>query len=427
MGNLNDYNKEEVGERSRIGKENNTNINFPQNNTNKILINNDMNLDYSLRKSESKLSGKEMKMKKTMDISTKKFYLMSEQLSRLLATYLNADNNNSWLCQSTNNLNFVYKSIIVNFEHYKIKLLSFMRDNKQFYYPSNFVIIDDSKRNFILSKFNNQYLNNLFVEIYYIPINNRSFVFMANGNHNLIYFFHIKENVGTQTMELLAIFECLDINTRNNLFVNLANDQNKAILINNPKLFDKEYLIKCHLINEVIKKSNEDNKMNLAKKIPIFNTLPNAMNIKTAVGQHPNYKNLIPQDNIEICERLKVMILVALSQQFPVQTKLIKAYLINPQWLEEYQYNKIKIFVLQKNNEIRKIWKPSYDLNNLSVILPILDRAKLKEYNSQMLVEAKSPLSISFTQIQIHGGYIDCPESFILVNEIIFWTFEEIF
>ena len=439
-------NQELAKESSHFKKEDNTNINHLQNNINninlmsqriadpnnnnhpqKIMINGNNNFRNSLRQSESKLGGKEMKMQ-TADISTKKFYLMSEQLSRLLATYLNADNNNSWLCQSTNNLNFVYKSIIVNFEHYKIKLLSFMRDNKQFYYPSNFVIIDDSKRNFILSKFNNQYLNNLFIEICYILINNRSIAFITNGNNNnLIYFFHIKESVGIQTMELFAIFDCLDINTRNNLFVNLANDQNKAILINNPKSFDKEKLIKFHLINDVIKKDNEDNKINSAKKIPKFNTQPNAMNIKTAVGQHPNYKNLIPQDNIEICERLKVMILVALSQQFPVQTKLIKAYLINPQWLEEYQYNKIKIFVLQKNNEIRKIWKPSYDLNNLSVILPILDRAKLKEYNSQMLVEAKSPLSISFTQIQIHGGYIDCPESFILVNDIIFGLLKKYF
>ena len=207
MGNLNDYNQEEINERSRIGKENNTN--FPQNNTKKILINEDKNLHYSLKKSESKLSGREMKMQIT-DISIKKLYLMSEQLSRLLATYLNSDNDNPWLSQSTNNLNFVNKNIIDNFEHYKIKFLPFMRDNKQFYYPTNFEIIEDSKRNFILSKFNNQYLNNLFVEIYYIPINNRSFVFMANGNHNLIYFFHIKENVGT--MELFAIFECLDIN-----------------------------------------------------------------------------------------------------------------------------------------------------------------------------------------------------------------------
>ena len=65
-------------------------------------------------------------------------------------------------------------------------------------------------------------------------------------------------------------------------------------------------------------------------------------------------------------------------------------------------------------------------MNNLSAILPILDRAKLKEYNSQTFVDAKSPLSI-LEQIQIHGGYIDCPESFILVNEIIFGLLKKYF
>ena len=103
--------------------------------------------------------------------------------------------------------------------------------------------------------------------------------------------------------------------------------------------------------------------------MPLSQVNPTQSN--TVVSPNPNIKGSIGQNRIEISDRLKVMILLAISQQYNNENKIERVYLMEPKWLDLYNYTKIKKLVKSKFNEILKM-KLTYDFNNLSKIIPIL-------------------------------------------------------
>jgi ubiquitin C-terminal hydrolase len=117
---------------------------------------------------------------------------------------------------------------------------------------------------------------------------------------------------------------------------------------------------------------------------------------------------------------LKIFILFALAQEYKVDTNFQKYYLINPEWLEHYQFQKIKNLVKSKLDKIASLWNTSYDLNSLSQIIPILDPEKLKKYDSKMMTNPQKDFLVPSEKISAYDKYIDIYGKFVLANENIF-------
>ena len=116
--------------------------------------------------------------------------------------------------------------------------------------------------------------------------------------------------------------------------------------------------------------------------------------------------------------KLKTLLLLSISQQYNIQqSKDEKVYLINPEWLKELQYEKIKSFVYQKTYGRTGIWNYTYNIDSILNIFQNADNNILKAYDSQLNIQPKNNWQIPVKTITLlDNKYIDLYKQFVLVN-----------
>ena len=117
---------------------------------------------------------------------------------------------------------------------------------------------------------------------------------------------------------------------------NISNGNIQAM--NTPKPMDRHYII--------LSESTPQKNINILQSYNQALSHIGAQNMKT---QTQNKSKQINNNDLIISDRLKVIVLLAISQcyEYP-KNKLIKIYLINPEWLEQYKYKDIKSSVSKK-------------------------------------------------------------------------------
>ena len=380
---------------------------------NKKIIN---SFNNPLYKSESKISHASFD-KQSTDNSWQTYFLIDSGFHKVLTNYLSIDNNEYFnIYNQVNNID--YSSYILTTSRLK---------NSQFYYPINFDVLDEfiiNKIIKILKNLDNTTKQNLFEEICLIHVND-GFVLRSNKNNsifdknnNLIYLYSDKVNSQPKLIQLIAIFECYNINDRNNKFDLIADMINDINIIKYPNVFANQIKSKCHLN---IEQTNINKEETLIKTIPQFH-------MKSKELPFTNNKNELQNNPIDISNKLKVMILFEISQRYLLENELQKVYLINLDWLKKFEAKEIKSLVDNKWDQIARIWGYAYDLNSLSKIISIFDIKQLKILDSKLNIENKNfPLN-NPEIVKLIDKYIHFyRKNFILANDKIFVLFQKYF
>ena len=128
------------------------------------------------------------------------------------------------------------------------------------------------------------------------------------------------------------------------------------------------------------------------------------------------------EDEYKPSSKLKTLLLLSISQQYNIgQSKDEKVYLINPEWLKELQYEKIKSFVYQKTYGRTDIWNYTYNIDSILNIFQNADNNILKAYDSQLNIQPRNNWQIPAETITLlDNKYIDLYKQFVLVNEKMF-------
>ena len=356
------------------------------------------------------------------------FYLINNEFYQLLLPNLNLDNNDYH-----QNMNFISNSPenIFDYDSFKIGITEKQVDNLIFRCPINFKVINEvtyKKIIQILNYFKIKSTSNLFEEINYISFNER-FVFAPKNynflhNNNLIYLYSNEAKMEINLYKLIAIFECFDIHDRDNKFNIFIQNQNNKNIIQNPKFFEKQFQIKCHLIKDRINNIDEE-KPNIAS-LPVFEAKTNLFNPQTTINN--NSHNFGLNQNIsDINEKLKTMILLCISQIFNIDNQYEKVYLMSREWLEQFGYKKIKEFLEKKSNQIIQVWNRTYQLNSLTKIISLFDYRKLKKFEAQLNIQNQNSWIAIPEKVKLLDKYIYLYRKFVLVNDNIFALFQKYF
>ena len=130
------------------------------------------------------------------------------------------------------------------------------------------------------------------------------------------------------------------------------------------------------------------------------------------------------EDNIYIISnKLKVLILFAISQQQIIGNKREKVYLMNPEYLKVFGYKDIKNLVDNKSNQIKGAWNGTYDFNSLSKIIPIFENKKLKKCEEKLNSQNINPWVVKYEPFQLVDKYIYLNKNFVIVNDKLFELF----
>ena len=121
------------------------------------------------------------------------------------------------------------------------------------------------------------------------------------------------------------------------------------------------------------------------------------------------------------------MILFAISQYYYPENKFVRVYLINPEWLNKYEYIKIKSLIDNKINDIIKNLTLSYNINSISTIIPYLNNDTLSNCDKIMGNNYQIPRMATSEQIFLKDKYITIYRNFIIMNENIFNLFKKYF
>ena len=152
----------------------------------------------------------------------------------------------------------------------------------------------------------------------------------------------------------------------------------------------------------------------------------NSYNAQSSIYHPP-----IVKKNYNPSERLKVLILLAVSQMYSDNdNKIHKVFLINPQWLEFYKYSKIQNIVndtFQKFQGSNHFWNMAYELNSISTILSQINEDKLKEIDEKINIENQNPFYCVPELLNIQGKDIPLYKSFILINKKLNEHFQKYF
>ena len=228
----------------------------------------------------------------------------------------------------------------------------------------------------------------------------------------------------------IDVIECFNINDRNNKFILISKELSDKNIIKNPLAYFKKIKLSCHLINannNIITSTNERitslnlHQFNLQKQI-LMN-----MNSNTVAIPNKNCINFKQKNIFEISDRLKVLLLLAISQRYVPCNNLEKIYLINPQWVEQYNYKEINLLVNKRKNELINNWNKSYDLNSLSTVIPLLNIEQLKKLEQNINSNNNIPFEASFEQIELQDKYFDIYKEFIIVNNHLFTLLQKYF
>ena len=137
---------------------------------------------------------------------------------------------------------------------------------------------------------------------------------------------------------------------------------------------------------------------------------------------------MLPRTKIsEISERLKVLILFALSQQYILENQLQRVYLMNPNWFNQFKYKEIESYIKSKYNKIYNSWTLSYDINSIKQIIPLLNGDKLKNFEQNIGSNIQNNWIASYAGKQFQNKYINLYENFVLINDKMFRNFQNYF
>ena len=292
-------------------------------------------------------------------------------------------------------------------------------------YIDNFQIIDQEFYSFLIQK----YGKSLFMyKVNYITLEGKIFL-MIDYNQNYIYeIVSMNPEGGDFKAEYLieVIIESID----NNFLYNKNSFQNiiikslitkgiqKCILMENPILVENNVSLKFHPINGLFKPSIKDTKSNQSLKLK-NQTNNNYLNLNSAfklTQDSSKRKNSL----FYYSDRLKVMLLLTVSQKYEPERIIEKAHLINQKWLDEYKFKEINSLIDTKLNEIIKLWNINYDLNSIIPIINILDQNILQQYNSLISFNTQINPQSSPDQLALSNKYIDLYKKFVLVNDKMF-------
>ena len=289
-------------------------------------------------------------------------------------------------------------------------------------YIDNFEIIDQEFYYFLIQK----YGENLFMyKVYYATIEDKIFLIIDYEQTYIYEIVSINPEVGDFIVEYLI--EVTIQNIYNSTFYNKNSLHNlifktlfnfgihKFISMENPIIVTDNVSLKLHPINGIIKQNIKSIKTNQK-----YNFKSNIiLNTKTSFIPAHN-KMTIKNNIINYSDRLKVMILLAISQKYEPESKIEKVHLINPKWLDEYKFKEINSLIENRSNQIINLWNNNYDLNSVIPIITILDQNKLQQYNSLISFNTQINPQSSPDQLALSNKYIDLYKHFILVNNKMF-------
>ena len=170
-----------------------------------------------------------------------------------------------------------------------------------------------------------------------------------------------------------------------------------------------------------------------------YSNFINKFSSSNLINFNINYNNQIYNVSANICkltsdgkieyilsDKLKVMLLLSVYQKYNFENISEKVYLMNPQWLEQYEYKKIKKLIDDNFNKINSLGKLSYDLNSASKIIQFLDEDKLKKYDKEYYSKVSNP-NLHFNCRNYEPIIKDLPiyfcKQFILINEELYKLF----
>ena len=128
-------------------------------------------------------------------------------------------------------------------------------------------------------------------------------------------------------------------------------------------------------------------------------------------------------------ERLKTMILLALSQTYYSENQKERVYLMNYKWLEEYKYKDIKSKINTILQSRKGLWNLSYDFNSLSNIINLLDQKDLENFDKKLQKNiSDSYIPSSYLEsIALPNKYIYSYKKFVLINDKMYEHFKRSF
>ena len=207
-------------------------------------------------------------------------------------------------------------------------------------------------------------------------------------------------------------------------------EKNKIIIhLGNQIINIMNYTKENVYIEYIIKSEYSDHLFSLIKNKGYNSILPylpyRKLNIPIIINQTkyniPAYiYELSPQGNIifGISPKLKVLILLAISQYYFNYDMVHKVYLVNPEWLKQFGFNKIQELV-NKNMQVIKNLNMT-DLKSLSSIPNYLDKNELKKRDDNVLKPKQNP-NESFEhyieEIKMLNRSFYYPKNFVLVNQ----------
>ena len=243
------------------------------------------------------------------------------------------------------------------------------------------------------------------------------------------------------SVEILNKLVEIDINIKHNKYirVNCVFDDNKMIIYINKTIINianyyndfvfVEYIINSEYLDLIFEEFSRKGYKFITKylslstaSIPIkYNN--SLYNIKTEIYKLSNGGKI----EFNISDKLKILILLAISQNNFNNNELYPMYLINPQWLSQYRYDKIKSLIDNKN--IQNIPNIN-DLSKVQTIINYLNKDELKKLDNKIFSISLNP-SIHFNSyiedFKIKNRYLFLYKHFILVNQKMFKYFQKYF
>ena len=128
-------------------------------------------------------------------------------------------------------------------------------------------------------------------------------------------------------------------------------------------------------------------------------------------------------------ERLKTMILLALSQTYYSENQKERVYLMNYKWLEEYKYKDIKSKINTISQNRTGLWNYSYDFNSLSNIINLFGQKDLENFDKKLQKNiSDSYIPSSYLEpIALPNKYIYSYKKFVLINDKMYDHFKRSF
>ena len=243
----------------------------------------------------------------------------------------------------------------------------------------------------------------------------------------LIYY----NNCDIITKEILDLIKQFDNNIeKKSLKVNCVFDTNKIIILIDNNLINIANYDKTEIFVEYIIKSNKskllfDNILQHGYKfilkyltynkidIPIL-VKNNTDNISTEIYKIDNQGKI----GFRISEKLKLFMLLAISQNNLKDSKLHEVYLINPFWLNQFKYNKIKLLIDDKY----KKFPPINELNSIIIekIISYLDKKDLLDIDNNLssnIIDSSIPFDCFIEEFKLPNKKLLLFKNFVLIEK----------